>query len=1033
MGKEFSMLTARRIVPCLLVFSLLAFQVPCQGGDSVDVAQTTQNGPAVLLEGIQIDTSVPRPQEVLGFEPGFRASSSRDIATYLRQLAEASPRVKFNQYGMTYEGRELSYVTISSEQNLKRLNEIKAAVSRLANPRMLSQTEAEKLIKETPGVAWLEYSIHGDELSGADAALFLAYYLAAAEDSLTRAVRDKLIVLIDPNENPDGRERFLAQLAQWLSTKPNPDVQSIEHTGVWPWGRGNHYLFDLNRDWFTFLFPETRARAKVILEWHPQVVVDAHEMGEFDTFMFSPPREPYNPNATASLKKWLDIFSKEQARALDRFGWSYYRREWNEEWFPGYANVWASHTGAIGILYEQAGVQATLVKRPDGTILGYPEAVSHHVVSSIANLATAASHKNELLGDYYKEKRNALDAGGAARAFVISPGNNSTRARELVSVLLRNGIEVELAKGSFVAHDLKSAYGEKHSSKKFLPGTYVVFLAQPSRQLLKAIFEFDPRMSTSFLEEERRELEKRGETRLYEVSAWSLPMAFDVEAYEAGSVAPVKTEKLGSAPGAGETGGKQPGQGARGTNEARETIKTEGAGRNEGGEKTQEEILNMEEPEQNPGEVKNPEATFGFLLDCSDDSAVKALARLFERECKVRAALKPFKIEGVSFPLGTLLIPLKGNADKIPLILEEIARETGARFLGVNTALTEEGIDLGGRYFRLLQQPRIAVMTGARLDFTSFGTLWYLLDRRYGYRFSSLDVNRLGELDLDKYNVIILPSVYGEPDRYTELLGKKNVAKLKRWVEGNGTLICIGTAAAFAADTATALSQVRLRSQALGILDQFEEALLREDRIERKEKVDSLAVWEGGDGVSARKKTGARERASEAAPGAEEKITSGVEEKPSSVGPKARAEEAIPGKPDIEKLKREDEWLKRFMPRGTILRAELDNEHWLASGLGKSVPVILYDPNVFLSKPPVETPCRLSEAKTLRLSGLLWPEARKRWARGAYATREGLGRGQIILFAGEPYFRGYFHGSGRMLANAIFLGPGMGTSVSVPW
>jgi len=994
------MLSATRIVPCLLIFSLLAFQVPCQGGDSIDAALSTKNGPAVLLEGIQIDTSVPTPQQVLGFEPGSRASSSRDIVTYLRELAKTSPRVRFSQYGTTYEGRELNYVTISSEQNVKRLSEIKAALSRLANPRMLSQTEAERLIKETPGVAWLEYSIHGDELSGADAALFLTYYLAAAEDSLTRAVRDKLIVLIDPNENPDGRERFLAQLAQWSSTKPNPDAQSIEHTGVWPWGRGNHYLFDLNRDWFTFLLPETRAMARVILEWHPQVVVDAHEMGEFDTFMFSPPREPYNPNATASLKKWLGIFSKEQARALDRFGWSYYTREWNEEWFPGYANVWASHTGAIGILYEQAGVQATLVKRPDGTILGYPEAISHHVVSSIANLATAASHKNELLGDYYKEKRNALDARGATKAFVISLGNNPTRTRELVSVLLRNGIEVERAKDSFVAHSLRNVYGEKFASKKFPPGTYVVFLAQPLRSLLKAIFEFDPRMSTSFLEEERRELEKLGRTRLYEVSAWSLPMAFDVEVYDAGSVEPVKTE---------------------------------GVDRNEGDEKTQEEFLRMEGLEQNPGEIKNPEASYGFLLDCSDDSAVKALARLFEKGCKIRAALKPFKIEGVSFPQGTLLVPLKGNADKIPLILEEIARETGARFLGVNTALTEEGVDLGGGYFRLLQQPRIAVMTGARLDFTSYGTLWYLLDRRYGYRFSSLDVNRLGELDLDEYNVIILPSVHGEPGLYTELLGKKNVAKLKRWIEENGTLICIGTASAFAADTATALSQVRLRSQALGILDQFEEALLREDRINRREKVDSITVWEGGEDVGVRTKAGAGERASEEASSAEEKTTSGVAEKPSSGGPKTRREEAISGKLDIEKLKREDEWLKRFMPRGTILRGELDDEHWLASGLGKSVPVILYDQNVFLSKPPVETPCRLSEAKTLRLSGLLWPEARKRWARGAYATREGLGRGQIILFADEPYLRGYFHGSGRMLVNAIFLGPGMGTSVSVPW
>jgi hypothetical protein len=1029
MGKEFSMQTAKGnklsflLVPCFLVFSLLAFQVRCQGGNSPDEALSSKNGPSVLLGGVQIDTSIPKPQQVLGFEPGSRASSSGDIVTYLKKLAETSPRVRLSQYGTTYEGRELYYVTISSERNLRRLDEIKKALSRIADPRTLSPTEAERLIKETPCVAWQEFSIHGDEFSGADAALFLAYYLTAAEDSLTRAMRDKLIILIDPNENPDGRERFLAQLAEWASTNPNPDAQSIEHRGFWPWGRGNHYLFDLNRDWLTFLQPETRGRARAMLEWHPQLVVDAHEMGEFDTFLFSPPREPYNPNATASLKKWLGIFSKEQAKALDKYGWSYYTSEWQEEWFPGYAHVWASHTGAIGILYEQAGVQGTLVKRPDGTVLGYPEAVLHHVVSSIANLTTAAFHKDELLGDFYKEKRNALRSGGATKAYVIPLGNNATRTRELVSVLLQHGIEVERAKENFVAHGLKTAYGEKYASKKLPAGTYVVFLAQPSGSLLKAIFEFDPRMSTSFLKEERRDLEKRGETRLYEVSAWSLPMAFDVEVYEALSVESVKTEKLEKTRGSGEVGDIQRGRRIGGVKEGNESEGVRGAEGAEGAEGV----------EQSAGEVINPKATYGFLVDCSDDSAIKALARLFEKGCKVKAAVKLFKIEGVSFPRGTLLIPLKSNADELSSVLEEIAHETGARFFGVNTALTEEGPDLGGNYFRLLREPRIALVTGAGLDFSSYGTLWYLLDRRYGYRFSSLDINRLGELDLDKYNVIILPSTYGPPGLYGDLLGKRSIAKLKRWIEGNGTLICIGTASAFAADTATGLSQVRLRSQALGILDQFEEALAREGWMKAEETIDSAAVWEGGEAARAGARAGVWARLGEGASGATEKATSGAAERPTSGDAKVRSEEVFSGRPDIEKLKREDEWLRRFMPRGAILRGELDNEHWLTSGLGKCVPVFLYDENVFLSKRPVETPCRLSEAKTLRLSGLLWPEARTRWARAAYATREGLDRGQIILFAGDPYFRGYFHGSGRMLVNAIFLGPGMGTSVSVPW
>ncbi|KPJ61006.1 MAG: hypothetical protein AMJ46_03180 [Latescibacteria bacterium DG_63] len=914
-------------------------------------------GPAVLLEGIDVDASVPTIEEVLGFEPGTKVASCEQIIVFLKELAESSPRVSIKKYGMTYEGRELYYATISSEENMRRIEDIRQAISGLADPREVSSSEAERLVRETPAVAWMEYCIHGDEPSGSDAALFLAYYLAAAEDSVARAIRDEVVVLIDPVQNPDGRERFRSQIAQWAGKRPNPDVQSLEHSGFWPWGRANHYLFDLNRDWLAFSHPETRARAKAIMEWHPQLVVDAHEMGEFDTYLFSPPREPFNPNVTEFLKRWLDVFAADQAQAFDKFGWSYYTGEWNEEWAPVYANVWASRTGAIGILYEQASVGGTVIKRPDETFMWYPETVLHQVVSSIANLSTLAAHREELLRDFHYEKRKDVSSrDGARKAYVFTEGKNPSRARELASALMRQGIEVHRATEEFSAKALRSSYGEKFGSKQFPKGTYIVFHTQPLRQLLNTILEFDPRMSTSFLEQERHELEKQGRSKLYELTAWSLPLAFGIETYEAGSIGRVDLERLAES-----------------------------------------------EPVQ--GKVIHLEASFGFLVDYSDDTAVMALARLLEKDFKVRAALEPFSIEGIPFPRGTLLVTLEGNQDGLSSALQSIAEETGTTFYGVSTASSDEGPDLGGRYFRLLQQPRVAVITGGEIDFTSYGTLWFLFDRKFGYRFSALDINRVGYFDLDKYNVIVIPSVWGHAGVLTDMLGKKNATKLKSWVERQGTLICIGSASAFAADTSSSLSKVRLRRQALGRLDEFDEALVQEGRIRDRTLVDSLAVWEG------------------------------VEEEEAASGDQVEGEEnkSLARKVDVAKLKREDERLRRFMARGAILSGELDEEHWLAFGMGQEVPVTLSGDYAFLSKLPVETACRLAEPKKLRLSGLLWPEARKRWARTAFATREALGRGQIILFAGEPYFRAYFHGSGRMLANAIFLGPGLGTSVPVPW
>ena len=140
-----------------------------------------------------------------------------------------------------------------------------------------------------------------------------------------------------------------------------------------------------------------------------------------------------------------------------------------------------------------------------------------------------------------------------------------------------------------------------------------------------------------------------------------------------------------------------------------------------------------------------------------------------------------------------------------------------------------------------------------------------------------------------------------------------------------------------------------------------------------------------------------------------------------------------PEKLSDEELAEIDRHQRLFMPRGVIFRTELDEEHWLNFGVGKEVPATVYTSYAFLSKKPVQTAARFSEASKLRLSGLLWPEARTRWEKSAYATRESYGKGQIILFAGEPNYRSYFYGTGKMLINSLLLGPGFGTRPVVEW
>ena len=120
------------------------------------------------------------------------------------------------------------------------------------------------------------------------------------------------------------------------------------------------------------------------------------------------------------------------------------------------------------------------------------------------------------------------------------------------------------------------------------------------------------------------------------------------------------------------------------------------------------------------------------------------------------------------------------------------------------------------------------------------------------------------------------------------------------------------------------------------------------------------------------------------------------------------------------------------MPTGAILRASVNRRHWLTSGCRADELAVPYSSStVLLSRG--EAPVRFGQADTVRLAGLVWPEARERLANGAWVTRDGLGRGQVILFATSPVFRGSFLGTARLLGNSVVLGPGLGASSALGW
>ncbi|PJA26256.1 MAG: hypothetical protein CO189_11790 [candidate division Zixibacteria bacterium CG_4_9_14_3_um_filter_46_8] len=894
------------------------------------------------------DQTTPKPDDIIGYPLGQKAVRYEPTVEYLQALDKASPMAELREYGVTHEGRKMYYLIVSSAENLARLDNIKASLGKLADPRKISgKGEADRIIEETPVAAWMAYSIHGDELSGTDASLQLAYQLAAGIDDLTKKIRDNVVVLIDPSENPDGRERFLSMMQAYGSKTPNYDKNSVQHNGVWPQGRTNHYLFDLNRDYILMTQPETQGRVGAWLEWNPQLVVDAHEMWADATYLFSPPRQPINYNTPENVLKWYQLFRRDQGDAFDKYGWSYYSGDWNEQWYPGYGSAWPTYSGAVGILYEQAGVQGESVLQKDDYLLTYHESVHHQFTSSMANLKTAAENRKALLADYYDARVKIMEAGRKGNVrFLFAADGDEEKMNKFLKTLIMQGIEVEVTEQEFEAGDLHGIFEQDIKTKKFPKGTYMVSLAQPTGALAKAILDFDSRLKLEYLKEERRELEKNKDSQLYEVTSWSLPIAFGIDAYWTD-----KSLKVQSSP--------------------------------------------LQDVIESKGGLINPKAGYGYLINHVGEKTSRLLARMFAEGLTIYVGVKPFTVDGIEYGRGSLLVRNQNNPQNLSEILGSMATQYGVVIHGVNSARAERGPDLGSTQFKLLKAPYVALCTGTPLEWGDFGSLWHLIDIELGIPHSLIGFAELNWADIDKYNVLIIPSVWGGAGTAMGMLGKHGASRLRQWMEDGGTLICTGSSAAFAADSASGLSQVSLLTQAYDKIPMYEKMLEFEQRAELP-PVDTMALWHP-------EKAKPETKPQVSPPPSESKFT--------------------------EKL---DMWKRMFRPRGALLRVNLDVEKWPAFGIADKVAAMVGIDDVFLAGYPVTTVGRFGDANSLRVSGLLWPEARERLAKSAYMTRESVGNGQLILFAESPYIRAYCHATRGLFVNTLLYGPGLGGGYQHP-
>src|SRR5215510_5383669 len=392
--------------------------------------------------GAQYDNRIPSLKQVVGHDFGHRVTTPEAIIRYLKALNEAAPdRTRLIKYAESWEGRELYAIIIADTDRIRRLDEIKAGLQRLANPASLSAPDAERLIKESPVVVALVHGVHGNEISSGEAALAEAYHLLAAQnDATVDLIRRQSVVIIDPMQNPDGRARFVFQNLLGQASTPDPEPAAAEHDEPWPGGRSNHYLFDLNRDWFAQTQPESRGRVKLMLEWAPHVVVDLHEMGGDSTYYFPPAAEPPNPHMTRTQGAWLEMFGRANAARFDERGFAYFNREVFDAFYPGYGVSWPISQGAIGMTFEMASARGLAYRRQDDTTLTYLDGAVRHFTSAITTAATASRNREKMLCDYLEFRRNA--GVGTTKAYLLPIGRDAGQTLRLVRALLNNGVIV---------------------------------------------------------------------------------------------------------------------------------------------------------------------------------------------------------------------------------------------------------------------------------------------------------------------------------------------------------------------------------------------------------------------------------------------------------------------------------------------------------------------------------------------------------------------------------------------------------------
>ncbi|MFC4698642.1 M14 metallopeptidase family protein [Glaciecola siphonariae] len=672
-----------------------------------------------LPDGQNYDASIPRPADVLGYPVGTWHVRHDQVVNYMRALADASDRVSLQVTGYTHEQRPLLLLTITAPNNQSKVEQM-----RTEHIERLSKGEAAQA--SDPLFIYMGYSVHGNEPSGTNASLLVAYHLAASQADDVKKLLNENVVLLDPSLNPDGLSRF----AQWANMHKGYNVVADpahrEHREAWPSGRTNHYWFDLNRDWLLLTHPESKARIAQFHQWRPHILTDFHEMGTNSTFFFQPGipsrKNPWTPDTNVTLTKALANF---HAQALDKNKELYFTEESFDDFYYGKGSTYPDAHGSIGILFEQASSRGHAQESING-LLEFERTIQNQFTTSLSTFAGAMANKSAIAAyqrQFYKDTKQLID-DDELHGFVVSAAKDRARFSRMLSILEAHQIQF-----SALASDL-SLDDKNYQAKSsvFIP------LAQPQYRLIRSLFS----ERTRFVD-----------NTFYDVSNWNIGLAFNVK-YAGVEQSDRRKVKLSDKP---------------------------------------FEAVPAEVEESLRQNVSDDAYAYVFEWHSANAPAMAQHLLENGVQIRVAGDGFSARVSGDSqsaqtFAPGSIMIATAlEQPDNLQALLNTAQTEYGIKIASVTSGLTPAGIDLGSRQFAPVNTPNVLLVGGVGTNQYEIGEIWHYLDTRIGLPATLVDLSNLANTKLSRYSHIVFAS-----GRYNKV-SKKLTDALSQWVKDGGVLI----------------------------------------------------------------------------------------------------------------------------------------------------------------------------------------------------------------------------------------------------